>query len=82
MKEHMTTFTHTLKENRTRMGLTQRKVANALNISQTAVYLWESGRATPTMSNLVQLEQLFGTEKGALLIPCAYALSTEQGVKD
>ena len=74
------TFTELFKTNRARLGLTQRKIANAMNVSQTAVYLWESGRATPTMTNLVALEQLFEVEKGALLIPCAYALSAEQGV--
>ena len=74
----MTPFTELFKTHRTRLGLTQRKVANALNISQTAVYLWESGRATPTMSNLVALETLFGVDRGTLLIPCAY-LSAEQG---
>jgi transcriptional regulator with XRE-family HTH domain len=74
----MTPFTELFKTHRNRLGLTQRKVANALNISQTAVYLWESGRATPTMSNLVALETLFGVDRGTLLIPCAY-LSAEQG---
>jgi transcriptional regulator with XRE-family HTH domain len=73
------TFTTLFKSHRIRLGLTQRKIANAMNVSQTAVYLWESGRATPTMANLVYLEQLFEVERGALLIPCAYDLSAEQG---
>jgi transcriptional regulator with XRE-family HTH domain len=77
----MNTFNKLFRANRTRMGLTQRQVANALNVSQTAVYLWESGRATPTMTNLVALEQLFGVDRGTLLIPCAYDLSTYQGDK-
>lgn len=71
----METFIDLFKANRERLGLTQRKIANALNVSQTAVYLWESGRTIPSMSNLVHLEQLFEVEKGTLLIPCAYALS-------
>lgn len=71
----MNTFTDLFKQHRQRLGLTQRKIANALNVSQTAVYLWESGRTVPSMTNLVQLEQLFEVEKGTLLIPCAYALS-------
>jgi transcriptional regulator with XRE-family HTH domain len=78
----METFANLFKENRQRLGLTQRKIANALNVSQTAVYLWESGRATPTMPNLVHLEELFGVTPGALLIPCAYALSADQEAKD
>ena len=79
--ENTMTFTDLFKTNRQRLGLTQRKIANAMNVSQTAVYLWESGKATPTMTNLVALEQLFEVEPGALLIPCAYDLSAYQGDK-
>ena len=62
------------------MGLTQRKVAEALNVSQTIVYLWESGRAHPSYQNLVRLERLFETERGDLLVSLAYELSAEQEV--
>ena len=74
------TFVDLLKAHRARLGLTQRAIANALNVSQTAVYLWESGRAIPTLTNLVALEQLFAVDQGTFLIPCAYALSLDQGV--
>ena len=73
-------FTELLKTHRTRMGMTQRKIAEALNVSQTAVYLWESGRGKPSLDNTVRLEQMFGTPKGELLIPLAYELSAEQGM--
>ena len=73
------TFQDLFREHRTRMSLTQRAVANALSVSQTAVYLWESGRAIPTLGNLVALERLFAVDPGTLLIPCAYALSPDQG---
>lgn len=72
-------FTETFRTHRSRLSLTQRAVANALNVSQTAVYLWESGRATPTLTNLVAMEQLFEVAPGTLLIPCAYDLSPYQG---
>lgn len=74
------TFTDTLKSHRLRMGLTQRKVAEALNVSQTIVYLWEKGRAHPSYMNMVRLEQLFGTGRGDLLALLAYELSAEQEV--
>lgn len=77
--ENTMNFNELFKSHRARLGLTQRKIANALNVSQTAVYLWESGRATPTMTNLVSLEQLFEVAQGTLLIPCAYDLSAKQG---
>ena len=73
-------FTELLKSNRKRMGLTQRKLSETLDVSQTAVYLWESGRANPSMENIVRLEQLFETPKGELLIPLDYAISAERGV--
>lgn len=74
-------FTELLKTNRKRMGLTQRKIAETLDVSPTAVYLWESGRSNPSMENTVRLEQIFEVPKGELLIPLAYALSAEQGVE-
>lgn len=75
----MSPFPELFRTHRIRMNLTQRAVANAMNVSQTAVYLWESGRATPTLANLVHLEQLFEVDRGTLLIPCAYAISAKQG---
>lgn len=69
----MNAFTESFKSNRKRMGFTQRYVATALGVSQTAVYMWESGRSTPTMGNLVALEKLFQMGQGQLLVPCAYS---------
>jgi DNA-binding XRE family transcriptional regulator len=65
-------FTAVFRENRVRLGLTQSQVAEAVGVSKTAVYMWESGRGCPTLANLVACERLFGVAPGVLLIPCAY----------
>jgi transcriptional regulator with XRE-family HTH domain len=69
------TFIELFKQRRQQMNLTQRKVAEVLDVSQTAVYLWESGRARPSLENTVRLEQLFETPKGELLVALAYDVS-------
>jgi transcriptional regulator with XRE-family HTH domain len=68
-------FPTVFKNNRTAAKLTQRFIAEQLQVSQTAVYLWESGRALPSLANLVSLERLFGVQQGELLIAAAYPLS-------
>ena len=68
-------FPNTFKATRNAAGLTQRAIAEALQVSQTAVYLWESGRALPSGANLVKLERLFGCQQGVLLVAAFYPVS-------
>ena len=49
-----------LKEQRTRCGMTQEFVAEALGVSRQAVSKWENGTADPATSNLLKLAKLYG----------------------
>lgn len=52
-------FPTQLKKLRTNLGMSQEDVAGKLYISRQAVSRWESGDATPDMSNLVKLAEIF-----------------------
>lgn len=45
---------------RTRLGMTQRDLASKLNIAQSSVALWETGKNVPSGKNLIKLSQLLG----------------------
>lgn len=55
----MANFSERLKELRLENKLTQKQLANELNVSQTAIALWEKGKRQPDMQTLEQLAQLF-----------------------
>lgn len=42
------------------MGYSQRDLACLLGISDAAVCKWETGKATPTTANLINMARLFG----------------------
>lgn len=48
-------------------GLSVRDVCKALNVSDAAVYQWETGVTTPTASRLKQLAQLYHCSVDQLL---------------
>lgn len=66
------TFTDSFKTYRKAANLTQRGVAQQLGVTETCVYYWETGQRRPDMKHIAQLERLFGTAPGALLVPLAY----------
>ncbi len=49
----------TLKSLRTRDGMSQKKLAEALSVSQSAVAMWESGKNTPEYGTLMRLGEIF-----------------------
>ena len=57
----------TLKQERTRRGMTQEFVAEALGVSRQAVSKWENGTSDPSTSNLLALAKLYGVDVGELL---------------
>lgn len=48
------------KKERERSGITQNQIATALNIDQSTVSLWESGKTHPRAKLLPQLAKLLG----------------------
>ena len=55
-----------IRENRERIGYRQRELAALLNVSDTAVCKWETGKAIPTTTNLINMARLFGVSLDAL----------------
>ena len=56
-----------LREERSRRGMTQEYVAEALGVSRQAVSKWENGTSDPSTSNLLALAKLYGVDAGELL---------------
>lgn len=52
---------------RAKTGLSQRKVAEALGITDAAVCLWETGRTRPRAALMVKLSDLYGCTVDELL---------------
>ena len=61
------TLGETIREYRTRCGMTQEFVAEALGVSRQAVSKWESGRADPSTTNLIALAKLLEVPPEELL---------------
>lgn len=57
----------TLKERRAQTGMTQAEVGEKLNVDQSAVSHWESGKWTPCRKYRNQLAKLYGCEADELL---------------
>ncbi len=68
-------FAETLKRLRTKKGLTQRDLADQINITRSAVAQWESGRNLPDAVMFSRLYKVLGKEARMLLD--AAALSDE-----
>ena len=66
------TFREAFRHYRLAAKYTQRKVSTELDVSVTAVSMWETGNSISTIKHLVQLETMFGCQLGDLIIPAAY----------
>lgn len=60
-------FQTKLKQLRERDGLSQVKLAKLLNVSQSTVGMWESGRNKPTFAMLGKIAQVFSVPVGSLV---------------
>lgn len=56
-----------LQKAREKSGMTQREVAAAIGVDQSAVSLWETGRTMPRASVLIRLAKLYGVTVDDLL---------------
>lgn len=55
----MKAFGERLKELRTAKALTQKQLAEQLNVSGNAVHCWESDKQEPSMAMLLKLSEIF-----------------------
>ena len=61
-------FCNNLKEARKACGLTQKQVANALNIVESCYANWEQGRTEPNIEMLRNLSKILNTSIDDLII--------------
>ena len=56
------TYNEALKRERLRVGVSQREVAEILNVAQPLIAKWEKGEGSaPNISRLIQLADVYGT---------------------
>ncbi len=55
-----------IRQFRERLGMSQKQLADALGLNQSAVALWETGKTTPTNQNLIRLADILGCKPGDL----------------
>jgi putative transcriptional regulator len=65
-----------VREHRTRMGWNQRKLADALGLSQPVIAWWETGKNSPVLKHRIRMARLFGVSVTELL-PEAATENTE-----
>lgn len=56
-----------IKELRKNKGLSQQELANALQVSRSAVSMWEINKSHPSKEELIKLSHLFGVSTDYLL---------------
>lgn len=65
----------TIKELRIEAGLTQLQLANAIQVTPSAVYNWERGKNEPTATNLRDLATALGVSMDEISLEVWYAKS-------
>lgn len=68
-----------IKRFRTEMGLTQKQLAEQINVSDKAVSKWECGKGCPDISLIGELADVFGTDISVLLNGEANINESEKG---
>ncbi|PCH13631.1 transcriptional repressor DicA [Streptococcus parauberis] len=63
----MATLPENIKYFRKQQGLTQKDLANKLNMAPTAISSWEVGRNKPLMDNIELMARIFNIKKSELL---------------
>ena len=66
-----------IKELRMARGLSQKQLAEAINVTQQVIALWESGKHEPKASYIYKLAEYFGVTSDYLI-----GLENEDGTKN
>lgn len=57
---------YNLSDLRKKHNMTQNELANRLNVSKSAVALWETGKRTPTLSKAIAIAAIFDVSVGEI----------------
>ncbi len=63
----MPEFANRLKQIRVERKITQKELANYLNVSQNAVFNWENGKRQPTMTTISKIAEYFNVSPPYLM---------------
>lgn len=63
----MSTFSKTLKQLRTEALMTQKELAQELNVSQNAVFNWENEKREPNLEMIEKISRFFNVKPAVLL---------------
>ena len=80
--ERTNAFAENLKHYRTKLGLTQKQLAEKIGYTEKSVSKWESGGALPTMEMVLKLADLFNLSLDELIFEnntCYYFLGIDGG---
>lgn len=69
----LTRFGRRIRSLRVENGMSQTELSRKLKVSQPTLGMWEQGRYLPDYRTIARMEQLFGLDRGELLIPLAYS---------
>ncbi|GBG95306.1 XRE family transcriptional regulator [Ligilactobacillus salitolerans] len=61
-------FPQQLKKYRTKANLSQEEIAGKLYVSRQAVSRWEAGDATPDLTNIIKLAEIFDCSLDSLIL--------------
>lgn len=56
-----------LKELRVNAGYTQKQLAEKMNVSQTAIALWENGSREPSFDTIKEIAEIFGVMPASII---------------
>lgn len=59
-------------------GISQRELSRRINVTQPLISSWEQGKALPTITHIVSIEQSLAVESGTLLLAIAYGAQQEE----
>lgn len=71
-------FQDVLRQTRLTSGMSQTQLAEIVDVAQPVVSCWERGEHYPSIERIARLEQVFGLERGALLVRAAYEILSKQ----
>ena len=70
----MSNYMNAYEFHRRRAGLSQIEAANALNVAQTTISMWENGKGHPTVERLIEVARLYHCTPNDLLHQGAYRI--------
>ena len=63
----MSDFANRLRESRIKRHMTQKELGNILNVSQNAIFNWETGKTEPSIDTIIKMSGILGVSVDFLI---------------